>query len=104
MADLDSHPVEQIHNRFELNRGVRHAAHADEITCVILDLTMPHVDGEECYRELRRIRGDVRVILSSGYNEQEIAQRFAGKGLAGFIQKPYGYDALIAVLGTVLGE
>ena len=66
----------------------------DEIVLVLLDLTMPHLDGEETFRELRRIRSDVRVILSSGYNEQETTSRFAGKGLAGFIQKPYGIRQL----------
>jgi PAS domain S-box-containing protein len=56
---------------------------------VILDLTMPHMDGEQTFRELKQIDADVRVILSSGYNQQEVTQTFAGKGLAGFIQKPY---------------
>ena len=76
----------------------------DDIVCVVLDLTMPHMDGEEAFRELRRIRPDVRVLLSSGYNEQEIANRFAGKGLAGFIQKPYQLANLIEALKAVLGE
>jgi len=61
----------------------------DDIVCVILDLTMPHMDGEQTFRELRRIKPDVRVLMSSGYNEQEVTQKFLGKGLAGFIQKPY---------------
>ncbi len=65
-----------------------------EFDCVILDLTMPHMDGEECFRELRRIRKDIIVVLSSGYNEQDLIDRFAGKGLAGFIQKPYKTDKL----------
>jgi CheY-like chemotaxis protein len=60
-----------------------------EITFVILDLTMPHMDGEQCFRELRKMNPDVKVIISSGYNEQEVTQKFVGKGLAGFIQKPY---------------
>ena len=68
---------------------------ADEIVAVLLDLTMPHLDGEETFRELRRIRPDVRVILSSGYNEEQTTNRFAGKGLAGFIQKPYGVGTLV---------
>ena len=74
--------------------------HRDEIDCVILDLTMPRMDGEETFRELRRLNAELQVILSSGYNEQEIIKRFVGKGLAGFIQKPYGYDKLKRVLGT----
>ncbi|MCX7046763.1 MAG: PAS domain S-box protein [Candidatus Sumerlaeota bacterium] len=71
---------------------------ADEIACVLLDLTMPHMDGAETYRELRRIRSDIRVILASGYNAQEIARRFAGQDLAGFIEKPYQLASLSAVL------
>ncbi len=66
----------------------------DDIACVILDLTMPHMDGEECFRELRRLDCGVKVIISSGYNEYEVTQKFAGKGLAGFIQKPYKLSAL----------
>jgi len=65
-----------------------------DIAFVILDLTMPHLDGEECFRELRRLKADVRVIMSSGYNEQEVTRKFAGKGLAGFIQKPYMLSTL----------
>ncbi len=57
--------------------------------CIILDLTMPNMDGEECFREVRRISKNIAVILSSGYNEQDLIDRFAGKPLAGFIQKPY---------------
>ncbi|GAM11143.1 blue-light-activated protein [Geobacter sp. OR-1] len=61
----------------------------DDISFVILDLTMPHMDGEQAFRELRRINPSIKVIMSSGYNEQEVTQKFVGKGLAGFIQKPY---------------
>ncbi|MBI5485599.1 MAG: response regulator [Deltaproteobacteria bacterium] len=60
-----------------------------DISLVIMDLTMPHMDGEECFRKLRQLKPDVKVIISSGYNEQEVTQKFVGKGLAGFIQKPY---------------
>lgn len=69
-----------------------------EIALVILDLTMPHMDGEQCFRELRMLRPNVKVIMSSGYNEQEVAQKFVGKGLAGFIQKPYKLSTLKSAL------
>jgi two-component system, cell cycle sensor histidine kinase and response regulator CckA len=75
---------------------------SDEIVCVLLDLTMPHLDGEEAFRELRRISPDVTVILCSGYNEQDATQRFAGKGLAGFIQKPYNMATLRGKLMEIL--
>lgn len=75
---------------------------ADEIVCVILDLTMPHMDGEECSRELRRLNKDVRVMMSSGYTEHDIQERFAGKGLAGFVQKPYTKDEFEKALKQAL--
>ncbi|HEY3490147.1 MAG TPA: ATP-binding protein [Candidatus Deferrimicrobiaceae bacterium] len=60
-----------------------------DIAAVVLDMTMPRMGGEDAFRELRRIDPGVRVVLSSGYNEQETVNHFLGKGLAGFIQKPY---------------
>ena len=63
--------------------------HAGEVAAILLDLTMPVMNGEEAAVELRRIRAEVPIILSSGYSEQEVAARFAGKGLAGFLKKPY---------------
>ncbi len=67
---------------------------ADSNPLVLLDLTMPHLDGAAAFAQLRRIRADVRVILMSGYNEQSIAAQFAGKGLIGFIQKPFRLNEL----------
>ncbi len=75
----------------------------DEITCVLLDLTMPHMDGEETFREIRRITPDVKVILCSGYNETDATQRFVGKGLAGFIQKPFTMATLKKKLMEAIG-
>jgi two-component system cell cycle sensor histidine kinase/response regulator CckA len=62
---------------------------ADRVRLVLLDLNMPVMGGEQALRQLKLIRPDVRVILSSGYNEMEASRLFAGKGLVGFIQKPY---------------
>ena len=78
--------------------------HANEIVCVLLDLTMPHMDGEETFRVMRRLHPGVTVILCSGYNEHDATQRFAGKGLAGFIQKPYNMAALRKKLMEVLRD
>ena len=78
------------------------SARADEIVLVLLDLTMPHMDGEETFQRLRRIRPDVKTILSSGYNAQDVTNRFAGMGLAGFIQKPYRVKQLLEAVREVL--
>ena len=77
---------------------------ADDVCLVLLDMTMPHMGGEETFRELRRIRPDVRVVLSSGYNEQEATSSFAGKGLAGFIQKPYSPRQLVEMVRGTLED
>jgi len=74
----------------------------DEIGCVLLDLTMPRKGGEETFRELRSLRPDVRVVISSGYSEEEVAQRFAGEDVAGFVQKPYLYSTLIQRVGEAV--
>ncbi len=71
---------------------------------VLLDLTMPGMDGEEVFRQLRLIRPDVRVVLMSGFNKQEAVNRFLGKGLAGFIQKPFEISTLTTELRSALGE
>ena len=76
--------------------------HSNAITLVLLDLTMPHLGGEEVFREIRLIKPDAKVIISSGYNEMDTTQQFAGKGLAGFIQKPYTSKELKALLADVL--
>lgn len=76
--------------------------HADEIICVLLDLTMPHMDGEETFRQIRRLNKDVPVILTSGYNEQEVVGRFVGRELAGFLQKPFTYTQLFKKLRETL--
>jgi CheY-like chemotaxis protein len=76
--------------------------HQEEIVAVLLDLTMPGMGGEETFQELRRLSPDVAVVLSSGYNEQEVTNRFAGQGLAAFIQKPYRVGDLLAKLRGVI--
>jgi len=73
-----------------------------ELGLVILDMTMPNMGGEACFSQLKSIRADVKVILSSGYNEQDATSRFAGKGLAGFLQKPYTPEALEEIVRQVL--
>jgi len=76
--------------------------HADEIVLVVLDLAMPVMDGEEAYREMVKVRPDVRVVLSTGYDEERACERLSGAGLAGFIQKPYRLAALRHVVRGLL--
>ena len=76
--------------------------HTGEIVLVLLDLTMPRQSGEQTFGELRRIRPEVWVVLMSGYNEVDVTNRFVGKGLAGFLQKPFRVGALLDLVRSIL--
>lgn len=76
--------------------------HADEFALVVLDLAMPVMDGVEAFREMIRVRPDVRVVLSTGYDEARACERLSGEGLAGFIQKPYRLASLREVVRGLL--
>ena len=78
--------------------------HQNEITFVLLDMTMPRMDGAKCFSKLREINSDVKVILSSGYSELDSTPDFLGKGLAGFIQKPYTPEAIQEKLQEIFKE
>jgi CheY-like chemotaxis protein len=73
-----------------------------EIDLVLMDLTMPHMDGAKAFGELRRLNPDVRVVVTSGYSPEDVASRFAGKGLAGVLQKPYTLAKLRESLARLL--
>jgi PAS domain S-box-containing protein len=78
--------------------------HGEDCCCVLVDLAMPRMNGEETFRELRRQDPDVRVVLSSGYDADEADSRFAGTGLAAFVRKPYTYAQLIDAVRRALGQ
>ena len=73
-----------------------------EIDAVLLDMNMPGMSGEAVFEELLKIRPDVKVILSTGYSEQEVATHFANAPLAGFVHKPYTANALVEKIGSAM--
>jgi PAS domain S-box-containing protein len=77
---------------------------SNEIDLVLMDLTMPNMDGATAMIELRRIKPDVKIILSSGFNEQELDERLADQKPTGFIRKPYRLQSLSTELQRVMQE
>jgi signal transduction histidine kinase len=76
--------------------------HADHLSLVILDLTMPEMGGEEVYRKLRHQHPNARVLLSSGYSEHQAARLFTNP-LSAFLKKPYQPAQLVEKVREVLG-
>lgn len=101
MLERFGYDVVTAHDGYEALAA--YAEYNGDFVFVLIDLTMPRMNGEEAFRELRRLNPDLPVIISSGYSEHEIAPRFAGKRLAGFIQKPYRLAALQETIIMALG-
>ncbi|HXF05606.1 MAG TPA: response regulator [Blastocatellia bacterium] len=73
-----------------------------DIDIVILDLTMPKMSGIMCYRWLTRINPQVKVILSSGYNSENIDQDILTAPNIRFVQKPYVIEELLNAINQLL--
>lgn len=71
------------------------------IDAVLLDMTMPRKGGEEA-REIRALRPEVKIVLASGFSEQDAIQRFEVDGLDGFLQKPFQPRELIRKMREIL--
>jgi len=69
--------------------------HSDEIALVILDLTMPRLDGEQAFHMMHARYPEIPILLSSGFSDSEAAERLFAHGLAGFVRKPYTRKALL---------
>jgi PAS domain S-box-containing protein len=77
--------------------------HWRTIDAVILDFSMPKLNGREVFVELQKINPAVKVIISSGYTEEEIIDLMGNFKPTAFIQKPYTAKALLHIVGKVLG-
>jgi len=69
---------------------------------VLLDMTMPFMDGEETFDRLKTIRPDVVVLLSAGFVAQERLDRMVTAGMAGFLRKPHSPIELVSNIRTIL--
>ena len=84
-------------------RAIEHyLARGREIRAVLLDLTMPRMDGEATFRALHALDPGVRVLLTTGFSFDARARALLDLGVAGFLGKPYGIDALALALKDVL--
>ena len=71
---------------------------AKDITVVFLDATLPGTPSPEVYREVKRLRPDLPVVLTSAYSEEKVAAAFTGLTTQLFIRKPYRLEDLLKLL------
>ena len=74
----------------------------DEISAVLIDLSMPGKSGLEVFMELKDINSDVKVILASGMLDQESKLAADTIGIKGVVNKPYLIDELSLILKSIL--
>lgn len=74
-----------------------------DIDLVIIDMMMPKMSGVEAFKRFHQLDASIPVVLSSGYNEQEIVGELGGRTLAGFLQKPYRVQDLLDAVDRALG-
>ena len=75
-----------------------------ELSLVVMDLSMPRMDGATAFMAMHKARPEIPVLLSSGYDPQEPGEDLMGKGLAGFIQKPYRVKDLGAAVVAAMAK
>jgi CheY-like chemotaxis protein len=71
---------------------------------VLLDMTMPRMNGAECFRLISEMQPDLPVVLTSGYSAQDAVGRFGADGIAGFIQKPFMPAALVKTMHDAISQ
>jgi PAS domain S-box-containing protein len=83
--------------------ALAHLKSGATVDLVLLDLTMPRLDGEQTLTELRRTHAELPVLLSSGYGETDVARRIQADPATRFVGKPYTYRGLLAAVREALG-
>lgn len=77
-------------------------SHKDDIDLVILDMRLPGMDGSEILRMLRTINPYVKVLIASGYEEQEVRRLLKDQQTVSILRKPYNADALLSTVQKIL--
>ncbi len=76
----------------------------NHIDLVLLDFTMPNMNGDKVFEELRKLNPEVSVILSSGFADQNKLNELFAAGLKEFLAKPYTQQRLLSEIRSVLGQ
>jgi len=73
-----------------------------QISLILMDMTMPRMNGKRCTIEILKVNPEAKIVLCSGYSEEEAELEFKGLALAGFLQKPFHPDKLQLTIEQLL--
>jgi len=76
----------------------------DAIDAVILDLSMPGMDGAACFKAIRKTHPGLPVVLASGYSRDGRVQELLDQGADDFLQKPFRLSDLARLLEGLVGD
>ena len=79
-------------------------AFAERPELILLDWMMPDLDAEEAFRAIRRMRADIRIVVSGPFPREEAERRFSGKKLAAYLEKPFRAETLAACIRALFEE
>ena len=90
----------------EMLRGMKEETEPGKspVDLIILDMILPKIDGRETYRRIKEIDPDVKVVLSTGYDVNNIVSEVLSDGAVGFIQKPYHIDKLVGMVRQYISQ
>ncbi len=81
-----------------------YAQHQGEIKMVLLDMAMPVKSGDEAFKEMKAMDGNVKVLLASGFRKDERVDKILAAGAARFIQKPYTLEKLSKTVYEIINS
>ncbi|MBD3315640.1 MAG: response regulator [Chitinivibrionales bacterium] len=105
--DAGGEMLRALGHKVILFRSVSHALefyqdNYHRVDLVIIDMDMPAMRGDECYRRLKRINGEVKALIATGHNLDEAAEKLLEDGVTGFMQKPFLIEQLRESIGRIL--
>ena len=101
---LDSIGIEVFSAKNGHEGVATYLSNKEKIDRVILDMRLPGLTGAEILQMLRAINPLIKVIIASGYDEQEIERQLKGQTASSILRKPYNADTLVTTVQTILGN
>jgi CheY-like chemotaxis protein len=76
----------------------------DQISLIVLDLIMPKMDGKQAFLEIKEIKADAKILISTGYTVDDKIEGFLNQGCHGFIQKPFSLNEFARAVRKILDK